>query len=114
MLSTAIGLPPCRALPRETRQREKLRPRPATYAMAAARYRDVVSPCTTAPGSARPARRRPQEGKVAAVIGAEDFPHIEPGIAAPRRRGGRAARGGATLQFGLLDQEIDAPRSDRE
>src|SRR6516165_3558912 len=51
--------------------------------------------------------RRPQEGKVAAVVGAENFLRIELGIAALGFDLRGLDRRGARFQFDLFDQEVD-------
>jgi hypothetical protein len=48
------------------------------------------------------------------VLGLQDMVHVELRVAARGRRDGRSARRLAARELGFGDQQVDAPRLDRE
>src|SRR5436190_23716205 len=75
---------------------------------------DGQSPAAPRHLIALPNDRRPQKREIAALVGAENLLRIEPGIAALGFLWGQWCRGGAPLQFGLVDQQIDPPLLHRQ
>src|SRR4051794_29258833 len=64
-----------------------------------------------APRARSSIRGRLEKCEIAALVGAENFPGIELGVATRRDLGCRLGGGCAPLELGVIDQEIDTPRA---
>src|SRR6516162_2948367 len=106
MLSTAIAILPC------GRQQYNGLEQRVKFCQTRRCLRDETGPTWSLHRSAckfpsAGTDRRPQEGEVAAVVGAENFLRIELGIAALGLDLRGLGRRGARFQFPLFDQKVD-------